>query len=133
MFDMLGGTFPAALNAGNDGPLSQLLGMGLSPQEQNLYWHHLNNLYGPGKVEQPNGDISTVLQAVVGGPGGQFYNIPTVWNGQQLTVPEATARAVDVGWRNWPSYASPELADLRYETMHGMMGRDVGQYLGNRR
>lgn len=118
--------------ANDSGPLSQLLGMALSPQEQNLYWHHLSNLYG-GRVEQPNGDISTVLQAVVGGPGGQYYNIPTVWGGQVLTVPEATQMAAATGWSTWPSYSDPTTADLRYEDMHRLMDRDMARFLGNRR
>jgi len=72
-------------------PLSQAIGtLSLSPQEQNLYLHHLNNLHGDGKVVQKNGDISTLLQAVVSGPGG-YYNIPTVWEGKELSVPEKKA------------------------------------------
>lgn len=115
------------------GPLSQLLGMALSPQEQNLYWHHLMNLYGPGKVEQPNGDVSTVSQAVVGGPGGQFYSIPTVWGGQTLTIPESMARAAGMGWGSWPAYPDPVSADLRYEDIHRLMDADMARFLGNRR
>lgn len=117
----------------SDSPLSQLLGMMLSPQEQNLYWHHLTNLYGPGKVEQPNGDISTLLQAVVGGPGGQFYSIPTVWDGQVLTIPEAKTNAASAGWENWPAYRDPMAADLRYEDIHRLMDRDMARFLSNRR
>jgi hypothetical protein len=130
---MFGGAAGSMFGSGNDmGPLSQMLGMALSPQEQNLYWHHLTNLYG-GRAEQPNGDISTLLQAVVGGPGGQFYSIPTVWGGQALTVPEATQNAANAGWGNWPAYSDPTSADLRYESIHRLMDQDTARYLGNRR
>src|SRR6516225_9226398 len=53
----------------------------LTPQEQNLYKYHLTNLAGSGKIIRPSGQISTVEQAVVEGPGGKFYSIPTVWDG----------------------------------------------------
>ena len=33
--------------------------MNLTPQEQNLYQHHLSNLLGPGKVNNPDGSTST--------------------------------------------------------------------------
>lgn len=102
--------------------------MNLTPQEQNLYQHHLGNLYGPGKVKNPSGSISTMLQAVVPGPGGRFYNIPTVWGGQALDVHTARQLAAQQGWNNWPSYPTPEAADLRYETMHDFVERDTERY-----
>lgn len=100
----------------------------LTPQEQFLYQHHLSNLTGSGKVMQPGGDISTVLQAVVTGPDGRFYNIPTVWEGQILSPEQARQRAAAVGWDKWPSYAAPTVADERYMAMHRYMDRDVGIY-----
>jgi hypothetical protein len=101
------------------------------PQEQNLVEHHLDNLYGSGKVISPAGDVSTVLQAVTTKPpnGSRYYNIPTVWDGKALTVDEASERAAKAGWDKWPSYATPEQADLRYEWMHGLMEKDTGRYL----
>lgn len=104
--------------------------LNLTPGEQYLYQHHLSNLYGSGKVTQPNGDVSTVLQAVVNGPNGQFYNIPTVWGGQQLQPNEAAKRAAAVGWDKWPSYSTPDEADDRYiNQMHPYMDADVGNWL----
>jgi hypothetical protein len=102
----------------------------LTPQEQNLVEHHLNNLYGPGKVISPTGDVSTVLQAVTTRrpDGSRYYNIPTVWDGKALTIDEASERAAKVGWDKWPSYATPEQADLRYEWMHGLMEKDTRAY-----
>src|ERR1700721_264032 len=38
--------------------------MSLTPQEQNLYQHHLNNLTGRGKVVNDDGSTSPIYQAV---------------------------------------------------------------------
>jgi hypothetical protein len=101
----------------------------MGPQEQNLYDHHLGNLYGGGKVTSPLGDISTLYQAVVPGPYGRFYNIPTVWDGQILTTQEAAEKAASKGWDNWPSYTTPDAADLAYEArVHPAAAQDVGRY-----
>jgi hypothetical protein len=107
--------------------------MGLSPQEQYLYTHHLNNLYGPGKVEHPDGGVSTVSQAVVSGPGSLYYNIPTVWDGKQLPIDEARQKASQVGWDKFPAYATPEQADLRYEAMHDFINQDTEAWMATHR
>lgn len=109
-------------------PLDDINKLNLTPQEQNLYQHHLDNLHGTGKVRNPDGTISTMLQAVVPGPGGRYYNIPTVWGGQELDVHSARQLAAQQGWNKWPSYATPETADLRYETMHDFLERDTERY-----
>lgn len=103
--------------------------LGLTPQEQFLYQHHLDNLWGGGRVVQPGGDVSTVLQAVVQGPDGRYYNIPTVWNGAALPVDQALQQAAQAGWQQWPGYATPEAADARYMAMHGLMERDTAAWL----
>lgn len=97
----------------------------LTPAEKYLYQYHLNNLYGTGKVRQPSGDISTVLQSVVTGPDGRFYNIPTVWGGKILDPKMAAQQAARLGWKNWPSYGSVKDAERRYQQMHEYMERDV--------
>lgn len=102
--------------------------LALSPQEQYLYFHHLNNLYGPGKVVQPTGDVSTVLQAVTSGPGGLYYSIPTVWDGKALDIDSARQKAQQVGWSNFPAYATPEQADDRYALMHQFIDQDTAQW-----
>jgi hypothetical protein len=111
-------------------PSAASAGEVLTPQEQNLVEHHLDNLYGPGKVISPSGNVSTVLQAVTTRrpDGSRYYNIPTVWDGKVLTVDEAAERAAKAGWDKWPSYATPEQADLRYEWMHDLMAKDTGAY-----
>lgn len=103
---------------------SATAGMNLTPQEQALYAYHLRNLYGQGKVENPNGSISTIYQAVVP-HAGRYFNIPTVWDGKITDVPEAIKRASAEGWQNWPSYPSPQVADSRYSRMHEYMGEDT--------
>ena len=102
--------------------------LNLSPQEQNLYQHHLANLAGNGKVVQPNGDISTILQQSVE-RDGRTYNVPTVWDGKQLPPSDATARAAAAGWDKWPSYGTREEAEIRYGFMHDYMNQDVEGYL----
>jgi hypothetical protein len=103
--------------------------LNLTPQEQFLYQHHLSNLWGGGRVVQPGGDVSTVLQSVVQGPDGRFYNIPTVWGGQALPVDAAQRQAALAGWGNWPAYATPQAADARYMAMHPLMERDTAAWL----
>ena len=99
-----------------------------SPQEENLYQHHLGELYRGG-VRQPDGSLSTLYQAPVEGPGGRYYNVPTVWDGQILTTPEARERAAAQGWNKWPSYATPDAADLAYEArVHPRAAADMPGY-----
>lgn len=101
----------------------------LTPQEQGLYERHLANLNGSGKVSHPDGSISTLYQMSVGGPDGQTYNIPTVYNGKILQGDQAVHAAEQQGWHNFPAYPTPEAADARYQQMHGYMDQDVGNYL----
>lgn len=101
----------------------------LSPQEQNLYNHHLTNLLGGGKVTNPDGSISTIFQAAVGN-GDKTYNIPTVWGGKILPVPQAIEQVEKTGgWNRWPSYPSVDEAEARYGLMHDYMGEDTGRYI----
>ena len=100
----------------------------LTPQEQNLYKYHLTNLAGSGKIIRPSGQISTVEQAVVEGPGGKFYSIPTVWDGKQLPPAEARKRAGAIGWSNWPTYSSARAADQRYQDIHPYIERDTAAW-----
>lgn len=115
-------------------PLDQaIMDLQLSPQEQNLYQYHLNNLWSKGGFVHPHtGDISTLLQSVVEGPKtvlGSYYNIPTVWEGKQHSDKEAREHAEKVlGWHNLPAYSSPEAADTRYAKMHPYMEKDTLLY-----
>ena len=98
--------------------------LNLTPQEQFLYQHHLTNLYGGGAVNNPDGSSSTVYQAGIGMNGKQ-YNIPTVWHGKILPVEAALQQAQRVGLDKYPSYATPEDAESRYQAMHPYMERDL--------
>jgi hypothetical protein len=97
----------------------------LTPQEQYLYQHHLNNLYGSGKVWNPDGSTSTILQETTE-RDGRTYNYPTVWDGKILGSEQAQQRAGAVGWDKWPSYSSDQEAQARYDKMHSYMERDMG-------
>ena len=101
--------------------------MGLSPQEQYLYQTHLDNLYGPGKVVHPNGDVSTLYQMSFD-RDGKTFNIPTVWGGAIVPPGEAIQRADKAGLDRFPSYASGDEAERRYQAMHGYMDRDTAAY-----
>lgn len=129
---------------------SQLLQ--LSPQERALYQMHLDNLHGPGGVDNPpdeqhpQGSRSSLYQAVQE-RDGKFYNIPTVWNGKRevepytkpdgtvMDVPNKTALAnvAKIGWDKFPSYSDPDQADARYDAMHQFMDRDTAQFLAARK
>lgn len=118
----------------------------LNPEERSLYERHLRNLVGPGGVDHPDGSRSTLYQSVEQ-HNGRFYNVPTVWDGKIEAQPYKTARGdvMDVpnatalaniekyGWDKFPSYATPEEADARYEAMHQFMDRDTSQFLAARK
>jgi hypothetical protein len=55
--------------------------------------------------------------------------------GKVWDIPNQTAlkNVEDAGWENFPSYATPQEADARYEQMHEYLGRDTGDYLRGRR
>ena len=115
----------------------------LTPQEQALYQRHLQNLYGDGGVDNPDGSRSSLYQAVQE-HNGKFYNIPTVWDGKRETQPWTnpdTGKTMDVpndtalsnvnkaGWDSFPSYDTSGVADDRYDQMHGYMEKDTDSYL----
>lgn len=120
--------------------------LNLNPQEEALYNRHFANLTGSGGVNNPDGSRSTLFQAVQEHEG-RFYNIPTVWggrtetedwtrpaDGKRMQVPNKTALAnvEKEGWDKFPSYATPEEADARYEKMHSYMEKDTARFLGQR-
>jgi soluble lytic murein transglycosylase-like protein len=124
----------------------------LTPQEKFLYRMHLHNLNGSGGVdnppdaENPQGSRSTLYQAVQE-HNGKFYNIPTVWDGKRevepYTKPDGTvietpnktalANVEKIGWDKFPSYATAEEADARYEKMHKFLERDTAEYLSKKK
>ena len=101
----------------------------LTPQERGLYERHLANLNGPGKVEHPDGSISTLYQMSVTGPGNQIYNIPSVYNGKIVEPEKAMKYAEQQGWHTFPSYPDEKTAEARYQQMHQYFNQDVMNYL----
>jgi hypothetical protein len=112
--------------------LAAIQELGLNQQEQNLYRHHLNNMAATGGLGVPNkqeGGRSTVLQANVRGPGGRYYDVPTVWDGKILPPMEGVRKAVaSQGWDYWPSYATSDEADARYMQYHQYMEKDAPEF-----
>lgn len=100
----------------------------MTPQEQALYQRHVDNLTGPGGVDHPNGDRSTIYQAVVN-HDGMFYNIPTVWDGAIISTDQAVKRVAEEGWDKFPKYATPMAAEFRYAQMHDYMEKDTAAYM----
>ena len=105
--------------------------LNLTPQEQFLYQHHLDNLVGPGGVTNPNGSRSTVLQTSAE-HDGQTYNLPTVWNGQELDPRAAFAPVAQTGWNRFPAYPDDDTAEARYKQMHTYMDQDVANTYGRK-
>jgi len=104
----------------------------LTPQERNLYESHLANLWGSGGVNNPDGSRSTVLN-VTTGIDGKYYVLPTVYDGRILQLDDAVDRAAKLGLDTFPSYASPEEAEQRYEAMHNYMQQDTAEWIRRNR
>lgn len=116
--------------------------LNLTPQEQFLYQKHLDNLWGEGGQDNSDGSRSSLYQSVQE-HDGQFYNVPTIWNGNRETekytndegqtfdVPNQTAlnNIAATGWDKFPSYPDPDTADARYDEMHQYMEQDTKAYL----
>ena len=100
--------------------------LNMTPQEQNLYQMHLDNLAKGGVPN--NGGLSTLYQASVE-HDGKTYNIPTVWDGKIVPPDQAQQRVAAIGWDKFPSYDSTDQAEKRYDQMHAYMERDTGDYL----
>lgn len=96
----------------------------LTTAEQHLYDHHLDNIKQGKFVRQEDGSISTILDITME-QDGRYRIIPTVWDGQVLSQNAAIQRAAAEGWSNWPSYASEDEANARYNAMHAEMEKDV--------
>jgi len=101
--------------------------LGLNAQELNVYNHHLRNLHGTGRVDNKNGSVSTVRNITVEF-NGRHFNLPTIWDGKELSADEAVARAKKVGLDKFPSYATQNEADRRYEKIHKFFDRDVEEF-----
>lgn len=123
----------SALLGGTGAPVNGRLAeadsaLGLTPQEKFLYQTHLNNLQGNGKIVQPNGAVSSLLQMSFE-QDGKTYNIPTVWGGKQLSADASIAEAKKIGLDKFPAYGSTAEAEARYGKMHDFIEKDTTDYL----
>jgi hypothetical protein len=108
--------------------------MKLTPQEQFLYQWHVNNVTeqnGGKSFKQPDGSTSTVLQ-MIEPVNGKWYSIPSVWDGKPHTEDQAYDHAAAIGWDKFPSYATEQEGQARYDQMHAYMERDIGAPLTGR-
>lgn len=103
----------------------------LTPEEKALYERHLENLYGPGGVDNPDGSRSTLFNITVN-RDDRTYVLPTVYDGQILSPGDAIRRAEAIGFDRFPSYSNEDEASSRYQKMHDYMERDTKQYLNER-
>jgi hypothetical protein len=95
----------------------------LTPQEENVYRHHLGNLWRGGVPMQGGGIAS--FRSITVGVDGKTYVIPTVWYNQIVSNDEALKHAHALGMNNWPAYDSEEEAERRYQEMHRYMDADT--------
>ena len=65
---------------------------------------------------------------------GDVYKrqVPTVWDGKILSPDEAFKRVDKIGWDKFPSYATEQEAEQRYQQLHSFMERDTQQYFAQR-
>ena len=106
--------------------------MKLNPQEQALYQMHLQNLHGPGGVDNPDGSRSTLYQTTFE-LDGKNYVIPTVWGGKILPPDQALQMAKQYGLDKFPAYGSDKEAEARYQQMHKFMEQDTAAYFQTRK
>jgi hypothetical protein len=103
----------------------QMPALKLTPQEQHLYQHHLDNLNNHTFVRNDDGSVSTLYQTSVD-IKGRTYNFPTVWDGKLLSPHDAVERSIKEGGLNsWPSYPTVDAAESRYQDMHKVLEQDV--------
>lgn len=116
---------------GQNAPGSQLqaadTAMKLAPEEKALYQRHLGNLIGAGGVDNPDGSRSTLFATTVGVDDRTFI-IPTVWDGKILPPDQAMQRAKAEGLDKFPSYATVEEAQARYDQLHSFMEKDTAAF-----
>lgn len=109
--------------------------MGLTPEEQNLYMHHLRNLNMsnggvpfPEGTPEAKGGYKASLYQMGREENGREYNVPTVWGGAFKTPDEAWDLAHKEGLKTFPSYPTVDEAESRYTRMHDYMGEDMQNF-----
>lgn len=121
------GGLPLQRSVALPSPVGMTATMDLTPQEQNLYQHHLTNIQKHKGTKNADGSVSTIRSITVERDGRQ-YMIPTVWDGKILDNQAAVKKAASMGWNYWPSYSTDNEAETRYMQMHDIMAPDVVGY-----
>lgn len=117
--------FKKALEFPSEEPMKALK---LTPAEEHLYEHHLNNLKNHKAVVNSDGSVSTIFNTAMD-IQGRTYIFPTVWDGQILDPRTAADKAIrEKGLNYWPSYKNDNEAEARYSQMHSLMDADVEGY-----
>lgn len=104
---------------------------GLTPQEEGLLNYSRDNMRS-GKVLEEGGDITSVYITGVTGPDGRIYNVPGYADGKKLTDEEASDRAAQIGWDQFPAYGNGKEADAAAEKVHQYIDRDTEEFVQNR-
>jgi len=108
-------------NAGNR--VVGSIALNMTPQEQYLWSHHTGNV-DLGGYQQPTGGHSS-LYATTQGIDDRTYVLPTIYDAQPVEPDEALRRAMAAGIDKFPSYATLEEANARYNRMHDFMENDI--------
>lgn len=101
-------------------------------KETALYEYHKQNLDSGNFIDDEQG-MTTVNIIGVTGPDDRIYNVPGYADGKRLTDEEARARAEQMGWDMFPSYATGADADAAAQSMHRMIEEDGQRYREQRR
>jgi hypothetical protein len=93
--------------------------------------HHLRELLRGG-VQNPDGSVSTYRGMTATDESGRQRMLPTIWDGQALSPPNAYARAQANGLWRYPGSFSPTRALHNYmsdPSQHPAMEEDLASYL----
>lgn len=104
----------------------------LTPQEMELYMHHLKNLWGGKGYTHQDGSVSTLFAQQSGFDENgkeRTYLLPRVHDGRIVDTSEAVDKAKEKGLDSHPSYDTPEQAQSRYTLMHNFMDHDTEDYV----
>jgi hypothetical protein len=112
--------------------------MNLTPEEMNIYRHHLENLTPNRWNKLDDGSTMTVYSRTelgdeYGGKPGRWYVFPSYWSEHKNDVNKGVLDG-DKLWdaiqpmSQWPDYASQKEADDRYRELHGAMEMDMEGY-----
>jgi hypothetical protein len=102
----------------------------LTPQEQFMVNHHRANLEKGGV---PNEGGTSTYYSIGENIGGKYYVLPSVWDNQIVDRDEAVRRAKEVGLDSFPSYNSEQEGEDRYQQIHHLMEKDLGNLPGTAR